>query len=264
MSTLMPAIGDGAHAAGLQKGYNDMYNLAFDSAHRRFKDLQKTNPDDPFIPVSDAAAYLFAEFDRLRILQSEFFVNNDSFFHKKVVPDAEVKKKFDADLDETQKLADAKLRTFPNDQNALFASVLRLGLRADYLALIEKRYLASLDDVKESRKIAEHLLQVCPTCYDAYLAAGVENYLLSLKPAPVRWFLRAGGAQTDKEEGIKNLRLAAAKGNYLQPYAQLLLAVAALRDKKPQDAKQILLDLTTRFPQNQLYREELKKISPKS
>ena len=86
-------------------------------------------------------------------------------------------------------------------RNALFASFLRMGLRADYLALIEKRYLASLSEIKTGRLLAEQLLAKDPSCYDAYLAIGVENYMLSFKPAPVRWLLRIGGAQTDKERG---------------------------------------------------------------
>ena len=45
--------------------------------------------------------------------------------------------------------------------------------------------------------------------------SGVENYLFSLKPAPVRWFLQIGGAETDRDRGIEDLRLTAEKGHYL-------------------------------------------------
>lgn len=212
-------------------------------------------------PASDAAAYLFSEFDRLRILQSEFFLDNNSFFRRRTAaPDPEIQKKFEAALADTKKLADAKLQTSPDDYDALFATILRLGLHADYLALIQRRYLASLDDIKQSRTSAEQLLSICSSCYDAYLAIGVENYLLSLKPAPIRWLLRAGGAQTDKETGIRNLQLTAANGYYLKPYADLLLAVAALRDKNQAKARQLLLNLSAQFPNNMLYREELNKL----
>jgi hypothetical protein len=245
----------------LAAGYKEMYNLEFDSAHHTFQQKMRQDPNDPMGPVSDAAAYLFSEFDRLHILQAEFFVDNGSALRKEnSVANPQVKRDFEADLDRTQKLAEAKLKASPDDPNALLASILRLGLNADYLALIQKRYLASLDQVKQSRTLAEHLLSVCPSCYDAYLAVGVENYLLSLKPAPIRWLLRVNGAQTDKDIGIKNLRLTQAKGQYLQPYAQLLLSVAALRDKNPAEAKRLLSDLAGRFPQNQLYREEMNKI----
>jgi len=45
----------------------------------------------------------------------------------------------------------------------------------------------------------------------------------------VRWILQAGGAQTDRDKGVEDLRLTAERGLYLSPYARLLLAVAALR-----------------------------------
>jgi hypothetical protein len=89
---------------------------------------------------------------------------------------------------------------------------------------------------------------------------GVENYLLSLKPAVVRWALRLGGAQTDKDTGIARLRITAEKGRYLKPYARLLLAVAAVRDRNPGEARRMLSWLSSEFPQNQLYREELAKL----
>ena len=61
--------------------------------------------------------------------------------------------------------------------------------------MIDKRYLSSLNSVKNSRITAERLLAIDPTYYDAHLAAGIENYLLSLKPAPMRWFLQMAGGK---------------------------------------------------------------------
>jgi hypothetical protein len=246
----------------LDQGYNDLYSLAFNDAHRCFQEWEHRHPSDPLGPVSDAAAYLFSEFNRLKILQSELFVDDRTFFHRRTgTPDPAVKRQFEEALTHTQQVAEPILRVSPDDEIALFATVLRLGLHADYTALIEKRYLASLDEVKEARSRAEQLLSKHPDCYDAYLAIGVENYLLSMKPAPVRWILRMRGAQTDKETGLAKLRLTAEKGHYLEPYAELLLAVAALRDKNEPEARRLLSDLTTRFPGNPLYRDELKKVS---
>jgi hypothetical protein len=72
----------------LDAGYGQMYNLQFDQAHRTFSEWQRPIPEDPMAAVSDAAAYLFTEFDRLHILQSEFFVHDDHFSKDhKVAPD---------------------------------------------------------------------------------------------------------------------------------------------------------------------------------
>lgn len=245
----------------LDQGFRQMYNLEFDEAHVSFQRWEQLHPEDPMGPVSAAAAFSFAEFDRLRILQSEFFTNEDGFLNRrKLVADPEIKKKFEEALARSKKLADRVLARAPGDENAMFAAILRCGLRADYLALIDKSYLASLREVKTGRVMAEKLLAANPKHYDTYLAIGLENYLLSLKPAPVRWFLQIGGAKIDKNAGLARLRITAAKGRFLQPYARLLLAIAALRDKNRSLARELLAGLAKEFPRNRLYAEELARL----
>lgn len=247
----------------LETGFRQMYNLQFDEAHKTFAEAARQNPDDPMVPVSDAAAYLFSEFDRLHILETELFVNDDAFESRaKQAPDPHVKQAFDADMQRSATLADKTLAKNPNDKNAMFAKLLQFGLIGDYTALIEKRDLKGLYYIKQGRELAEKLLAIDPTCYDAYIAVGVENYLLSLKPAPVRWLLHMTGAETDKETGLEKLRITAAKGHYLMPYARMLLAVAALRDHKPDQARTLLEGLSREFPHNRLYASELAKLKP--
>lgn len=246
----------------LDRGYYDMYNLNFHNAHQHFQEWEQQHPTDAMGPVSDAAAYLFSELSRLHILQSDFLLNDNAYLNRKrEEPDPQVKAKFDADLSAAAQLAEATLKTSPDDKDAQLANVLRLGLASDYAALIEKQNVAALSEIKSATALAEKLLRDHPDCYDAHLAAGIQNYLLSLRPAPVRWLLRITGAQTDKEEGLANFRLVAEKGHYLQPYAKLLLAVAELRAHHDDQARRLLSELSTNFPQNRLYRDELKKLS---
>jgi len=252
---------DSARQPGLDLGFRQMYNLDFTAAHATFLTYQRTHPEDPMGPVSDAAAYLFSEFDRLHILEADLFTDDHKFENRgKLNPDPTVKTEFEKQLAKTDVLTGQALARNSQDKNALFSRVLANGLRGDYTAMIEKRNLASLSYMKTSRATAEQLLAIDPTCYDAYLAVGVENYLLGLNPAPVRWFLQLTGSQTNKSEGLERLRLTADKGRYLAPFARLLLAVAALRDKDPQTARTLLAGLATEFPNNQLYAKELARI----
>jgi len=247
----------------LETGYHQMYNLDFDAAHQTFASWERLHPDDPLGPTSNAAAYLFAEFDRLHILESELFVDNEKFEKRqKFEPDAKVQSDFEGELKRGDEMAARILSRSPGDHAALFAKVMVGGLRGDYMALVEKRNFAALSTIKRSRALAEKLLAQDPSYYDAYLAVGVENYLLGVNPAPIRWLLRLGGAQTDKDEGIAKLRLTAEKGHYLAPYARLLLAVAALRDHDRVGARSLLAGLADEFPRNPLYRKELARILP--
>jgi len=246
----------------LDKGYRQMYNLEFTAAHNTFAEFERANPANALGPVSDAAAYLFTELDRLSILRSDYLTKDESFFTVNKPPpgDPDVKRKFEDVLGKGQQLAAATLKQSPEDPDALLARTMSLGLHANYLAMIEKKNLPALSEVKESTALAQKLLEVHPEVYDAYIAQGIENYLLSQKNAAIRWFLRLGGAQTDKQVGIEKTSVTAEKGHYFMPYARLLLAIQELRDNNRVDAKQKLSWLASEYPGNHLYREELERL----
>ena len=242
----------------LDTGFRQMYNMDFSAAHKTFERWQVLHPDDPLGAASNAAAYLFAEFERLRILDMDLFAD-DHRLEKlgKLLPDPKVKVAFETELGKANTRATTILAELPDDPTALFARVLADGLRGDYAALIENRKTAGLDFLKSSRSFAEKLIAIDPSYHDAYLAVGIENYLLGLRSAPMRWMLRLSGAQTSKDKGIDNLRITAEKGRYLAPYARLLLAIVAVRNQDRSGAVKLLSDLAQEFPHNRLYRVEL-------
>ena len=242
----------------LDVGYRQMYNLQFDQAHRTFSEWQRLHPEDPMGAVSDAATYLFTEFDRLQILRLQFLIHAEHGSRdRELAPDPLLKQKFEAALNRGDELTTLK----PQDPSVAFASVLSHGLRSEYLGFVEKRYGAALKEIKTARILAQQLLVNHPENYDAWIAVGVENYILGIKPAPVRWALRMGGGQTDRTLGIAELQLTADKGHYLAPFARLLLAVAALRNHNTDRAHDLLEALARDFPNNPLYAQELARLS---
>jgi hypothetical protein len=246
----------------LYNGWLKMYDLKFDDAHQVFGDWKQSHPTDALGPASDAAAYLFSELARMGVLESELFVDDAKFQNRaRPTPDPQLKPRFDHEIERTDQLADAALQAAAADPNALFAKSLTYGLRADLAALIEKQDLAALKYTKLGRPFAARLKAADPKDYDAYLGGGVENYLLSLKPAPLRALLWVTGSQVDREKGLENLRLTAQYGHYLEPFAKLLLAVAALRDNNRALARELLSGLHNRFPNNPLYLRELNRLT---
>ncbi len=237
-----------------------MYNFDLSGAHAIFREFQRLHPDDPMGPASDAAVYLFSELDRLHILESDFFTDDEKIRKQRPAPDLEVKKMFEGQLAKAQQLVDKALARSSSDTNATFAKALIYDLRGHYSGLIEKRSLTSLSDLKTGRILAERVLARDSSYYDAYLAIGIENYMLGLNSAPVRLLLRIGGSQTDRQRGLTDIRVTAEKGHLMSPYARTLLAVAALRDKDRKAAKSILQGLAAEFPQNRLYSYELSRL----
>jgi len=130
----------------LDVGYRQMYNLDFAGAHITFESWKHAHPEDPVGPVSNAAAFLFSEFERLHILETELFTDNSRFLNReKPVPDPVAKNAFEAEIARTHSLANLVLAHSPRDQDAQFADILADGLRGDYIALIEQRNFAGAE-----------------------------------------------------------------------------------------------------------------------
>lgn len=245
----------------LDHGFSGLYNLDFSGAQANFATWEKQHPDDPVGPVSEAAGLLFSEFNRLGVLEAQFYENDKTFTERsKLRADPEVRKSFQAALARTESLAHTRLAKDPEDRDALFALTLSAGLQADYAALIEKRNLASLHFTKEAAASAQRLLAVCHDCYDALLATGFSKYIIGSMSAPVRWVLRMGGLSADKEGGMADLQVTAEHGHYLAPFARILLAIAYAREKDKPHALELLAGLQREFPGNTLFPREISRL----
>ncbi len=245
----------------LDHGFLLLYNLKFDDAEHEFKEWQQQNPNEPMGPVSDGAGLLFSEFDRLGILESQFYEDDKAFLKgRKFAPDPEVRDRFLAALGRAETLAKGRLAKDAKDHDALLAMVLVNGLHADYAQLIEKRNFAALGYTRDATTWAQQLLTIDPKAYDAYLARGMSRYIIGSLYAPFRWFLRLGGVEGNKGEGLADLRLTAEHGRYLAPFARILLAIAAVRDKDRAQARQLLSGLHNEFPENGLFVREMQRL----
>src|SRR5215469_17354836 len=121
----------------LDRGFNGLYNLDFAGAQGQFSSWEKDHPDDPMGPVSEAAGYLFSEFNRLGVLEAQFYENDKQFdSRKKQAADPTIRDRFTAAISQAETRAQARLNKNPKDRDALFSMTLSAGLKADYAALI--------------------------------------------------------------------------------------------------------------------------------
>lgn len=250
-----------ASPPSLDQGFHLLYNLDFDQAHQVFVSWQQDHPQDPVGPTAEAAGILFSEFHRLGVLEGQFYENDKTFLNRaQQAPDSGVRDRFDAALQRAQNASSVRLAANAKDRDALFAMTLSSGLRADYAALIEKRNMSSLHYTREANDWADQLLAVDPNCYDARVATGFSKYIIGSMAAPVRWMLRMGGVSGDKKQGIVELQMSADHGQYLGPFARILLAIAYVRNKDNARARQLLASLRDEFPKNTLFTQEIARL----
>jgi len=245
----------------LDRGFRGLYNLDFSGAQKDFLAWEAQHPEDPVGPVSEAAGLLFSEFNRLGVLEAQFYEDDNAFAARsKMKPDPAIKAQLQNAIDRAENLSRARLGKQSSDRDALFALTLSAGLQADYAALIEKRNLASLRYARQASTSAQQLLDVCHDCYDALLATGFSKYVIGSMAAPVRWILRLGGLPSDKQSGISDLMMTAQHGHYLAPFARILLAIAYVREKNKARALELLDGLRREYPGNSLVVREIARL----
>ena len=250
------------NASELDAGFHLLYDLRPQEARAQFAVWQAAHPDDAMGNASEAASYLFEECYRQGVLTSEYFFDNKLFLGKIAIkPDREIRDAFFATDLRAQDLARLRLKIDP-EVNALFAMTLSLGMQADYASLIEKHQLESLAMIREADGFAKQLLAINPDAADAYPTLGAANYIIGSLPALKRFLLHFKGISGDKRVGLQQLQIAATRGLCLRPFAKILLALAALRQKKPEVARVQLMDLVAEFPQNPLLPESSPNLRP--
>jgi len=245
----------------LDRAFNRLYNLDFVSAHKLIDEAAAASPSDPLPDAVKGAAFMFEEFQRLQILESEFLTDDKRVTDKKKVkPDPLIREKFFQQVTKSQQKAKAILVPSPEDGNALFAMAFSTGLNADYVSLIDKKQWGSLTLVRESTDYATKLLKLHPDYTDAYLTTGLTEYIVGSLPFFLRWFIKIDGVEGSKDTARVKLERASNTGRYLEPFAKVMLALYYLREKRPDMSKPFLAELNRRFPNNPLYRNELERL----
>lgn len=249
------------NAPELDAGFRLLYELRFREARGKFQAWQKSHPEDPLGSAAEAASYLFEECYRQRVLSSDYFLDDDRFLGRTPLsPDTNLRAKFDEANKRARDLAQLQLKANSENPNALFAMTLSLGMEANYACLIDRHQLRSLKMVRNADAYAKKVLTVAPGTADAYLGLGMTNYIIGSLPAYKKLYLGVTGIRGDKDKGIRQLGITAAHGQYLRPFAKILLALAALREQKVELARAQLTQLAAEFPTNPLFGHELAKI----
>jgi tetratricopeptide (TPR) repeat protein len=244
----------------LARGFHELYAQNFSEAREIFATWEEAHPDEPFGQVAIAASYLFEELYRQGVLTSDFFLDQKRFLNGiDGKPDPDRMKNFREAVERARVLSKQRLKKNPKDPEGLFGLALAAGMESDAYAILEKKQLDALKRLKEANENAKALLAVEPDASDAYVALGVANYIIgSLNPGyrMALWFVSIHG---DKKLGMEQLSKTADNGRYLEPFAKILLALTARREKQNALAQKLLLQLTEEFPSNPTYASEYAK-----
>lgn len=244
----------------LASGFRMLYIQEFPKGRAQFTAWAAQHPDDPFGQVAIAASYLFEEFYHQGVLTSDFFLNDKTFLNGiEGKPDPQLMQGFDTSIESATKLATQRLEKNPDDPEALYALTLAAGMDCDADMILRKHRMEALKRLKEANVHAKVLLAERPDAADAYIALGSANYIIGSLSVGFRAMLWFGGIHGDKKLGMEQVGKTVEGGLYLKPFAKIMLALAARREKQNKLAQKLFYELTEEFPESTLYPIEYAK-----
>jgi len=115
----------------------------------------------------------------------------------------------------------------------------------------DKQYLEIYSTGMLSLKVLKMATETDSTCYDAYIAQGLYDYLVTLAPFNLKPVLAFFQIQGNRESGLKQLQLVAEKAIFIQSGVQLILfGIYSYFEKDYPLSEKIILSLLKEYPNN--------------
>ena len=236
-----------------RSGFEHYYDLDYDGAVSDFERALKAHPDDPFAVNHLLSAVFYRELYRVGALDTGLYSSNSFLVKKKFPFDPKVSAEVNELTDRALLLSGQRLAKDPQDVQALYARGLSRALRAEYLALVDKAWLAALRNAIGARRDHEEVLRLAPDYADAKTIVGVHNYVAGSLP----WALKAAASLValngNKQKGIQYLYDAANAGGETSVDARVALALFLRREQRFEEALTLVRGLTASHPRNFLF-----------
>ena len=239
-----------------RSGFEHYYSLEYDRALADFEKVQKAHPDDPVAINHVLQAVFYKELYRAGALETSLYASN-SFVSKRQVkfaPDAQ--KQFRELSERALKAAEQRLAADPNDVEALYARGVTYGLRATYLALVDKAWFSALRAAIAARRDHERVLELAPQFADAKTAVGVHNYVAGSLPMAIKVAVSLIGLSGSKKKGIQLLYQAAEAKGETSADARVALVLFLRREERYDEALKVARSLIADHPRNFLFATE--------
>ncbi|HEX8852305.1 MAG TPA: hypothetical protein VF754_02400, partial [Pyrinomonadaceae bacterium] len=238
------------------EGFEALYNLDYEGARRRFRELVRLYPDHPAGSQFLAASLWLKALNESRRLQSSLY-NTEGFYEKtEEKADPKVVAEFRELTKQAKTLAEARVKRDPKDVEALYFLGATEGLKAAFAGAVERSFMSALRNGSDSVDRHRDVLKLDPTFHDAEITIGMYDYVVSKLPLPVKIMAAIGGIRGSKKRGLETLERVAREGRWAQDDAKVLLIALYKREKRYTDALRVARDLAAKYPRNYLFRLE--------
>lgn len=238
------------------EGYAALYNLDYDTARKKFKEIETAFPQHPAGPQLLASTLWAQVLNESRRLQATLY-NKDSFYaDKEDKPDPKLINEFKAFTNKAKLLAKARLRENPKDVDAIYYLGAIEGLKAAFAVSVERKFFGALGDGNSSVDRHREVLKLDPNYRDAEITIGLYDYVVGSLPPFVKLIANIGGFRGSKKRGLATLEKVAKEARWASDDAKSLLIVLYKRENRFADALAICRELAVKYPRNYLFKLE--------
>lgn len=238
------------------EGFEALYNLDYEGARRRFKELAQLYPEHPAGAQFLAASLWLKTLNESRRLQASLY-NTEGFYAKtEEKTDRQVVAEFRDLTKQAKTLAEARLKLNPKDIEALYFLGATEGLKAAFAGAVERSFMSALRNGSDSVDRHRDVLKLDPTFHDAEITIGMYDYVVSTLPLPVKIMAAIGGIRGSKKKGLEALERVTREGKWAQDDAKVLLIALYKREKRFNDALVLARALAKKYPRNYVFKLE--------
>ena len=237
-------------------GYEALYNLDYEGARKRFREMIQIAPDDPSGPQCMAASLWVEQLNESWELKATLYSTKVYAEGKRKVNPAQVAD-FRKWIRQTKTLSQAKLRQNPRDVNALYFLGAAEGLDAAYAAAVERKFRSALSSGSDAVERHKEVLKLAPDFHDAELTIGLQNYIVGSLPLPLKVIAGTMGVRGSKKRGLETLERVSVEGHWARDLARTLLVDLYKREKRWKDAVATARMLSERYPRNYLFKLQM-------
>ena len=239
-----------------EKGSEAIFNLEYDVARQRFKEMARLYPDDPTGPQMLATTLWLETLNQARRLQAAIYSTQSFYAGTEDKPDPRVVQDFRDLTRQATQLAKARLRRNPRDPQTLYVLGATESLKAAFAATVERRFIAALSSGSSGVETQRDVIKLDPSFHDAELTIGMYDYIVGTLPLPVRMLASIAGAHGSKKRGIQTLERVAKEGQWTRDDAKVLLIAIYKKEKRFPEALALSRELQEKYPRNYLFRLE--------
>jgi tetratricopeptide (TPR) repeat protein len=235
------------------QAFDHFYDMEYDRSIQEFTLLYQRHPDDADSINHLLNAVLFHELYRIGALSAGEYAN-DSFINAAHEPaNPQTCDQIKSLVQKATSIENQRLAANSKDVGALYARGVTRAEFATYTALIEHAWFSALRNAVAARHDHEKVLDLDPSNVDAKLIVGAHNYVVGNLPWAVKTASSMVGLGGNRDKGLEYLHEAANGNGETSVDAKIVLVVFLRRERRFDEALQILRTLEPQYPHNVLF-----------